>query len=135
MIKDEDSRESTEDDTDCCYRFWDMWPRSINTDLERINAAVGKENVRNKESYKRSIRLVEKEEYLIFHALMIASIIYVQQGAMLWKDICKSVKNQREGLSGDPDFGKFMKWWRFKQIKFFISIVMENTTMRDDGVD
>ena len=36
MIKDKsDSTESTVDDTDCCYRFWDMWPRSIGTDLEK----------------------------------------------------------------------------------------------------
>ena len=133
MIKDES--ESTADSTDCCDKFWDMWPRKIDTDLERINVAIGKENVKNKESYKRSIRLVEKEEYLIFHALMIASVMYVQQGAMLWKDARKNAKNNREGLSGDPDFGKFMKWWRFKQIKFFIPIVMEDTTMRDDDVD
>ena len=79
--------------------------------------------------------MVEKEEYLIFHMSMIASVMYVQQGARLWKDTRKIVKNKREGLSGDPDFGKFMKWWRFKQIKLFIPIFMENTTMRDDGVD
>ena len=40
---------------------------------------------------------------------MIASLMYVQQGAMLWKDARKNVKNKREGLSSDPDFGKFMK--------------------------
>ena len=115
IIKGESySIESIVDDTDCCYKLWDMWPQSIDTNLEQINAAIGKENVKNKESHKRSIRLVEKEEYLIFHALTIASIMYVQQGAMLWKDSRKNIKNKREGLSGDPNFGKFMKWWRFK---------------------
>ena len=28
-----------------------------------------------------------------------------------------------------------MKWWQFKQIKYFVPIVMKDTTMRDDGVD
>ena len=102
---------------------------------KKINTAIGKENVKNKESYKRSILLVKKEEYLVFHALMIDSVIYVQQGAMLWKDARKIIKNKRGGLSGDPDFGKFMKWQRFKQIKLFIPIVVEDITMRDDCVD
>mmetsp|Transcript_46990 Transcript_46990/g.56539 ORF Transcript_46990/g.56539 Transcript_46990/m.56539 type:complete len:384 (-) Transcript_46990:170-1321(-) len=51
-----------------------MWPQSIDTDLERINAAIDEENMKNKESYKRSIRLVKKEEYYMFHTLMIASL-------------------------------------------------------------
>ena len=133
MIKNE--AEISADDPDCCDRFWDVWPRSVDTDLERINIAIGDENTKNKESYKRSIRLVEKDEYYIFHALMIASIMYVQQGAMLWKDARKNMKKRREGFSGDIDFGKYMKWWRFKQIKYFVPIVMEDTTMRDEGVD
>ena len=58
--------------------------------------------------------MVEKEEYYTFHVLLIASIMYVQQGAMLWKDARKNMKNRREGFTGDPDFGKYMKWWRFK---------------------
>ena len=24
-----------------CNRFWDVWPRSVDTDLERINIAIG----------------------------------------------------------------------------------------------
>ena len=112
-----------------------MWPRSVDTDLERINNAIRKENTKNKESYKRSIRLVRKDEYFIFHALMIASIMYVQQGAMLWKDARKNINKRREGFTDDIDFGKYMKWWRFKQIKYFVPIVMEDTKMRDDGVD
>ena len=88
-----------------------MWPQSVDTDLECIHIAIGEENAKNKESYKRSIRLVKNDEYFIFHALMIASIMYVQQGAMLWKDARKNMKKRREGFSGDIDFGKYMKWW------------------------
>ena len=66
---------------------------------------------------------------------MIASIMYVQQGSMLWKDGRKNLKKRRVGFSDEIDFGKYMKWWRFKQIKYFVPTVMEDSTMRDDGVD
>ena len=81
------------------------------------------------------MRLVEKDEYFVFHALMIASIVRAQQGAMLWKDDRKNMKKRRKGFYGDIDFGKNVKWWRFKQIKYFVPIVMEDATMRDEDVD
>ena len=122
-------------DPDCCDRFWDVWPRSVDTDLERINIAIDTENTKNKESYKRTIRSVNKDEYFIFHALMIASMMYVQQGSALWKEARKNLKKRRVGFSDEIDFGEYMKWWRFKQIKYFVPIVMEDTTMQADGVD
>ena len=88
-----------------------MWPRSVDTNLEHINTAIGKENMTKKDSYKRSIQLVKKDEYYTFHALMIVSILHVQQGIILKKDACKHKKKKREGFSSIFDFGNIMKWW------------------------
>jgi len=41
----------------------------------------------------------------------------------------------REELFSDVDFGKYMKWWRFKQIKHYIPLVMEDTKMKEEDVD
>ena len=72
-----------------------MWPQSVDNNLEQINVTIGKENTNNKEFYKRSIRLVEKEEHYTFHALMITSIMYVQEGAILWEYACKKEEEKR----------------------------------------
>ena len=61
--------------------------------------------------------------------------MYVQQGTMLWNDARKNISKRREGFSDDIDFGKYMKWWHFKQIRYFVPIVMEDTKLRDDGDD
>ena len=131
----ESEEEISYNDPDSFDRFWNLWPRSVDADVERINIAIAEENTKNKESFKRSIRSIDKDEYFVFHALLIASIMYVQKGAMLWKDARKNLNKRREGFSNEIDFGKYMKWWRFRQIKYFVPKVMENATMRDDGVD
>ena len=55
--------------------------------------------------------MVEKDGYYAYHALMIVSMIHVQQGAILNKDACKNTKKKSEGFSSILDFGKFMKRW------------------------
>jgi len=134
MIKDE-SKYSEPNDPDYCDCYWGIRPASVDKDLEKMNEVICEDNTKNIQSYKRSIRLVTKDEYLIFHALMIGLVMYVQQGAQLWKDDCKNIKNKREGLLGDINFGKYTKWWRFKQVKYYFPVVMEDTKMRDGGVD
>jgi len=42
---------------------------------------------------------------------------------------------KRRGSSEVVDFSKWMKWWRFKQIKQFIPKVMCDYTMGDSKVD
>ena len=115
--------------------FWKLWPQGMEDDLEKLNMKITAENVKNKQSYKRVIRVVTRAEYIIFHALLIASSGHIFQGEKLWKDNRGNGKKKRRGLSNDVDFGKYIKWWRFKQIKFFIPFVMEDTEMKNSDVD
>ena len=39
------------------------------------------------------------------------------------------------GLLNDVHFGICIKWWRFKQIKYCIPFVMEDTEMKNSDVD
>ena len=111
MIKDE-YKSSEPNDPDYYDHCWNIWPRNVVKDLEKLNESICEDNTQNKQSYKRSIQLVTKDEYLSLHALMIGLIMYVQQGVVqLWKDAHKCIKNKREGLSGDIGFVKYMKWW------------------------
>ena len=115
--------------------FWLLWAQHMENDREKLNTKIAEENVKNKLTYKRVIRLVTRAEYMFFHALLIASSGHIHQGEKLWKDNRGNHKKKRRGLSNDVDFGKYLKWWRFKQIKFFIPFVMEDTDMKDNDVD
>ena len=44
----------------------------------------------------------------------------------------KNHKKQRKGLSDQVDFSKYMRLWRFKEIKRYVPIIMEDETMKDD---
>ena len=126
------SNKKTDDYSDV---FWKLWPQGMDNDLEKLNMKITLENVKNKQNYKRAIRAVTRPEYIIFHALLIASAGHIHQGERLWKDTRGNRKKKRRGLLNDVDFGRYIKWWRFKQIKFFIPFVMEDTEMKNSDVD
>ena len=118
--------------------FWRLWPASIDNDLNKLNEGISKDNVERKKKFQRPIRTVTKAEFIIFHALLIGASVHSEQGGCLWKEDflrgnnSKNQKKQRVGLSDQVDFSKYMRFWRFKEIKPYIPIIMEDETMKDD---
>ena len=59
----------------------------------------------------------------------------------MWKDPtnihinCKKKKSRHRRFSEQVDFGKYMKLWRFKQIKLFIPFIMVDENMKSEGDD
>ena len=113
------------DENDFNATFWSLWPTSVDEDVENLNEIISLDNVRRKENYQRPIRLVTKQEFITFHALLIGATAYSEVGEQLWaSDITHSRKKRRHGISQRTDFGKYMKQWRFKQIRQYIPDVM-----------
>jgi len=54
-----------------------MRKKEIGDELEKVNKAITKENVTNKAIFKHVIRIIPKDESLIFHALLIGASGYV----------------------------------------------------------
>jgi len=75
--EDSASDSSTEANEDYCDMFWKLWPQEIGNELEKLNKAIIKENVTNKSTYKRVMRIISQDEYVIFHALLIGTSRYV----------------------------------------------------------
>ena len=66
----------------------------------------------------------------MFNALLIASTVYNDRGCNLWADNCDMKK--KAGVSINVNFGIYMKLWRFKQIKQFISTLMKEEEVKKD---
>ena len=109
--------------------FWHLWPGNLNDDISAINAAIMKENICRKSRYQRPIRVVSKEEYVTFHALLIGASAHTEQGEKLWPDT--RVKNKVRSVFRQVDFGEYMKSWRFKEIKGFIRFAVADETRKD----
>ena len=105
--------------------FWNLWAKHIDEDLIKLNVAIQKNNITRKKNLQKAIKEVSKSEFIIFHALLIGASLYSSQGFKLWCDptyidvIIKNKKRRYRRFSEHVDFGKYMKLWRFKQIKFF----------------
>ena len=88
--------------------------------------------LREKNHIRKVSEKLKKSEYIIFHAILIAASAYLDQDEALWQTGDGSEKkNMRRGLSDSVDFGKFMKCWRFRQIKKYIAEVMEDHSMKE----
>ena len=116
----------------CDYKtgFWKLWPGTIEGDVHLINNSIEKENIRRKEKYQRTIKKISTNEFIMFNALLIASTVYNDRGCNLWADNCDMKK--KAGVSINVNFGIYMKLWRFKQIKQFISTLMKEEEVKKD---
>ena len=133
-VKDPDN---FSDDNNFSKMFWFLWPGHIKDDTEILNMCIDEDNKKRKERYQRPIRHVSENEFVIFHALIIASAKYQEQGEKLWA--CtepKHLKKRRKsGLSKGVDFNDYMKLWRFKQIKHYLPFIFENLELKDKDDD
>lgn len=109
--------------------FLDAWPTEIETDQQLINYIITIENIARKEHYQRVIKKVTMAEYKIFHGLLIGATAYGMKGTELWANKSGGQKRKRT-LSETVDYGKYMKEWRFKEIKQYIPEVMEDESMK-----
>ena len=116
----------------CDYKtgFWKLWPGTIEGDVHLINDSIQKENARRKEKYQRSIKKISTSEFIMFNALLIASTVYNDRGCNLWADNCDMKK--KAGVSIKVNFGMYMKLWRFKEIKQFISTLMKEEEVKKE---
>ena len=112
---------------DLSIAFWKLWPGNVDLEVEKVNKIIDQQNHENKETYKRQYKQVSKSEFLVFHALLIAASIFAEKGDKLWEED-KAIK--RRGISKSVNFGKWMKKWRFRQLKLFIPRLMESEELK-----
>ena len=79
-------QEWLEDVSDRTKAFWELFPGDIDKEIDVINKTIALENKKRKERYQRVHREVTKQEYIIFHALLIGASAYAEQGDKLWSD-------------------------------------------------
>ena len=124
---------------ECCENdynasFWSLWPTKIDDDVERLNKVITLDNIIRKKNYQRPIRVVTKKEFVIFHALMIGAAVYCEAGEKLWFNEAQHNRNKRRStLSEKNDFSKYMKHWRFKQIRQYIPNVMQDSNLQHNN--
>ena len=95
-----------------------------------MNKGLVELNKERKERYQRTIKDITKSEYIIFIALLIEASINKMQGCKLWKD---DRGEKKMGLAPKIDFGIYMKYWRFAEVKRLIPYVMEDDTLKGNG--
>ena len=118
-----------EDELDYNKGFWALWPFTIEEHVAKINEVLTKVNLDRKEKYQRPIKFVSKKELAKFYALILAASIFSHSGFNLWhNDI---VKRRKVSFSNNIDFGKYMKLWRFKEIKQYVATVMEDEDSKE----
>ena len=66
--------------------FWKLFPSDMDCEIEKINEVTQNENKKRKERYQRVHHEINKQEYIIFHALIIGASAYAEQGDRLWSD-------------------------------------------------
>ena len=112
--------------------FWELFPSDMDADIEKINEVIRNENKKRKEIYQRVHREITKQEYIIFHALIIGASAYAEQGNKLWNDNGFGIKKKKRKLFANRiDYGKYMKAWRFKELKMYIPKVMEDEGLKE----
>lgn len=120
------------DSEDLSKAFWKLWPANVDLEVEKVNKLIEKTNRDNKETYKRQFKQISKSEFFIFHALLIAASIFAEKGDKLWEE---ERPKKRRGISKSVNFGRWMKAWRFRQLKLFIPRLMECEEMKAAGDD
>ena len=119
---------------DFAKSFWALWPGKLDEDVLTLQHIINCENKKRREKHLRPIRQVTKGEFIIFNALMIGSSVFAQSGQNLWNTDEKKNK-VRTKLSTNANFGKYMKLWRFKELRAFIPKIMEDRTLKEKGDD
>ena len=129
-LSDNDS-DAEEDACDYNNAFWRLWPSKIEEDVKKLENIINKENVERKRRYQRPIRTVTKAEFIVFHALLIGASVHSSQGVRLWReDMFGKSKKTKRGLSEQVDFSKYMRLWRFKEIKRYVPLIMEDVSRK-----
>ena len=112
--------------------FWSFWCEDMDREIERLTVIVVNENIERKRRFQRSIKIVTKAEFMIFHALIIGAAMHPMTGTTLWKKKHFGKKNKvRKSLSPEIDFSIYMMEWRFKEIKSLIPRLMEDQSLKD----
>lgn len=63
---------------------------------------------------------------------MIGASVYGESGEKLWLNEAQHGRNKRRStLSDRNDFNKYMKHWRFKNIRHYIANVMDDSNLED----
>ena len=76
--------------------FWELWPTDIDSEVVKLNNIIKRDNIKRKENYQRPIKKIQKSEYIMFHALMIALSAYTGQGETLW--LREYYKNKKKSM-------------------------------------
>ena len=120
------------DSDDLSKAFWKLWPVDVDDEVEKLNKLIDETNRENKETYRRQYKHASKSEFLTFHALLIAASLFSEKGEKLWED---EKPKRRRGISKSVNFGKWMKAWRFRQLKLFIPRLMECKELEGENDD
>ena len=114
--------------------FWKLMLSNTDFDIEKLNEIISADNLKRREKFQRPIRLATRSEYIKFHAILIGATVYSQKGEKLWHNQNEGLTNKRikRTFSQEPNFGEYMKLWRFKELKHYIMQVMEDESVKDD---
>ena len=65
--------------------------------------------------------------------MLIAAPLFAKLGSQLWpkESVSKNTKKTHQSLAPKVDFGKYMKEWRFKQLKLLLPKTMEDDTKKE----
>ena len=109
-----------------------LWPGDMWSQLEKLNRML--REVVNVDRKKRNLRVtkqVTKKELLTFLSLIIAGAQYNIRGRRLWR---REKNNEaRRTFTSAPDFGRWMSYHRFNEIKALVPLMMVADTGIDDG--
>ena len=106
--------------------FLELWPGDLFKQLENLNMNLVHLNRFRKQNRQRIIKDVSKKEILTFIALIIAASSSSTRGFNLW--------SPPEGLiNTNCSYNKYMKLWRFKEIKMCFSFLFwDKEHQKDD---
>ena len=99
-----------------------LWPGDMWGQLETLNKIlVDVINVDRKKRNLRATKIVSKKELLTFISLVIAASQYNIRGRGLWR---RDNKVERKTFTAAPDFGRWMNFTRFNEIKNLAPLMM-----------
>ena len=117
--------ESLSSDANVAKLFLKLWPGDIYFQLENLNRILVYINTARKKALQRPIKSVSMKELLTFIGLVIAATSSPDRGYNLWKPPPKVINKTQS-------YGRYMKEYRFKEIKSVFPCLFWNKENEND---
>lgn len=101
--------------------FLKMMYKNWEDKLLKMNRYIEDYNVKNE---KKTIRVFDKSEFIIGHALIIGAACYCQSGSVLFSN-GKDKEDSWDSIMMNARFDRYMKLYRFKEFRYYLPKVFE----------